>query len=162
MTLQIALLADYPQWIPRMARSFFDQWRHVYPDSPYPQWEARLRKNAQRQGLGTTFIGILDGEPIASACFKQYDMSVRDDLSPWLGSVWVKEELRGQGIGVQLVGAVEQEAVRMQINTIYLWTPDRQRFYGKQGWSLHERIVYHGTLVDIMRKELRSSYYPAQ
>jgi GNAT superfamily N-acetyltransferase len=152
--LIIVLLADYPHWIAWLAKSFFDQWHHLYPTSPYPEWEIRLRKNVHRQGLGTTLVGVLEGKPVASACLKQNDMTIRNELGPWLSAVWVQPEYRGRGFGTELVMAIEALARTSNIDRLYLWTPDRDRFYARLNWQYHEKIVYNGMLVHIMRKDV--------
>ena len=72
------------------------------------------------------------------------------DLSPWLASVYVTPEHRSRGIGTALVQRVIEEAVGLSVETLYLFTPDREGFYASLGWSVVERTEYRGQKVVIM------------
>ena len=152
MPLRIELLADHMDWVPILTKAFFAQWSHIAPGSSIEVWEAKLRMQCNRNGLDTTFVGILDGEPVASARLKKHDMVGREELSPWLAGVWVRPDLRGQGLGAQLVKAVEDEGRRSGFPHLYLWTPDRDKFYGRCGWSILDRPIYQSLQVTIMEK----------
>ena len=51
--------------------------------------------------------------------------------------VWVEEEFRGRGIGTDVMRAAEEQARKMKLSGIYLWTQSWQApsFYGKLGYS---------------------------
>jgi len=51
--------------------------------------------------------------------------------------VWVEEESRGRGIGRDVMRATEEQARKMKLNGIYLWTQSWQApsFYSKLGYS---------------------------
>ncbi len=72
------------------------------------------------------------------------------DLSPWLASIYVLPENRGQGIGTALVERVIEEAVELGIETLYLFTPDRKGFFASLGWSVVEHTEYREQKVVIM------------
>ncbi len=51
--------------------------------------------------------------------------------------LWVAKEHRGQGAGAELLAAAEEEAIRRDCHSIYLWTHDFQAkdYYQKFGYE---------------------------
>jgi N-acetylglutamate synthase-like GNAT family acetyltransferase len=81
-------------------------------------------------------------------------MDSRRALSPWLAAVFVDPAYRRQGIGRRLCREVEARARRLEFEKLHLFTPDRERFYERMGWSTVERDVYRGQDVAIMEKTI--------
>jgi GNAT superfamily N-acetyltransferase len=84
-------------------------------------------------------------------------MPGREDLSPWLASVYVAPPYRRRGIGAALVRRVVQEASNQRIPVVYLYTTSKENenFYTKLGWSVCERVEFLGKLRVIM--EIRTA-----
>jgi predicted N-acetyltransferase YhbS len=72
---------------------------------------------------------------------------------PCLASLYVVPHRRGEGIGTQLCRAILREARRMGLTRVGTFTPDRQPFYLRQGWT--ER----GTVTDFVGDQLKSIAY---
>ena len=75
-------------------------------------------------------------------------------LSPWLASIFVVPEARGGGIGRALVERAVVQAAGLGIETLYLFTAGQEAFYRRLGWSVRERVLYHGREGAIMYKPL--------
>lgn len=112
-------------------------------------------RHLNRDRIPLTLIAFLDGQPAGTASIFVHDMDTRPDLSPWLAAVYVAPSYRKQGIGSKLVKAVESEAQKLDIHRLYLFTPDRERFYTRLGWSVLERVEYWNQTVVIMDKFMR-------
>ncbi|NOU13132.1 MAG: GNAT family N-acetyltransferase, partial [Methylococcaceae bacterium] len=78
----------------------------------------------------------------------------RPELTPWLASVFVAPKHRNNGVGSQLVKNVMQQAKEAGINELYLFTPDRETFYQKLGWSVLAKEDYRGHAVTVMSVKL--------
>ena len=83
-----------------------------------------------------------------------HDMDTRMHLSPWLAGVYVAPEYRGCGTGTALVRRAIQEAKALCIDTLHLYTPDRERFYARLSWSVIERTLYRGYQVVVMSLQI--------
>jgi N-acetylglutamate synthase-like GNAT family acetyltransferase len=70
----------------------------------------------------------------------------------------VAPELRRQGVGTAVVGAVEDKARELGFEEIYLFTLDREEWYASLGWSPLESVHWRGHPGVIMRKSLRSRH----
>ena len=77
-------------------------------------------------------------------------MQTHSHLGPWLASVYVHEKYRRQGIASQLIQRCIESAQEINVDKLYLFTPDEYHFYHKRGWRLMESTLYHGENVDIM------------
>ena len=86
---------------------------------------------------------------------KFHDMDTRPDLDPWLGGLLVLPERRNQGIGTMLMRRATEEARRLDISRLYLWTHTAERLYHKLGWQLVERTNYFGKEAVVMEMDLR-------
>jgi GNAT superfamily N-acetyltransferase len=130
----------------------FQQWRHLSPSTSFDAWRQELRGQCGPRGVPSVFVALTDGEPVGTASLVHEDMEVRRELSPWLASVFVAPEWRGQGIASRLVRRVEAEARQAGIERLYLFTPDQQALYRRLGWEDKEALVYRGEEVTIMRR----------
>ena len=83
-----------------------------------------------------------------------HDLEGREDLTPWLGGVFVLPAFRRQGIGSALCAAVEEHAQRTGVKTLYLFTLDQQSMYARLGWRHFDPCVWRGFKGDIMVKRL--------
>ena len=86
---------------------------------------------------------------------KFHDMDTRPDLDPWLGGLLVLPERRNRGIGTMLMRRATEEARRLDISRLYLWTHTAERLYHKLGWQLVERTNYFGKEAVVMEMDLR-------
>jgi GNAT superfamily N-acetyltransferase len=150
----IAYLADYPQFLPTLAAWIYDEWDHLTPGYSIADLEAKLQTHLKRDAIPLTLVAVADGQAVGTACIQEEDLPSRPDLSPWLAAVYVPPAYRRQGIGAQLVRAIEDNARRLKIGALYLFTPDKEQFYSGLGWSVIDRAEYRARRVVVMKKEL--------
>lgn len=96
--------------------------------------DEHLHENYQplyRETQLTIIIRDEDDAPIAGL----KGSSVWDWL--FIEFLWVDKDYRGQGVGTELLQAAEEEAIRRECHSIYLWTHDWQGkdFYPKFGYE---------------------------
>src|SRR5437016_13678318 len=84
-----------------------------------------------------------------------HDLEGREDLSPWFGGVFVGSHFRRQGIGSALCATVEDGARSREIQTLYLFTLDKQAWYSRLGWTVLGPCVWQQRPGEIMRKQLQ-------
>ncbi len=73
-------------------------------------------------------------------------------LTPWLSSVYVPEEFRGQGIASALSLRAIDEAARLGFKRLYLFTPRNESLYARIGWRTFERIEYSGLPLTLIER----------
>jgi N-acetylglutamate synthase-like GNAT family acetyltransferase len=147
--MQIGYLADHPAFIPTLAQWHHAQWSYLSPGSTLERRTAHLQGQLGKMQIPTTFVAYNTTETdaeivIGSASLIAQDMDTRPELSPWLASVYVAAARRRQGIGSALVRRVVEEAAALNVKTLHLFTPDRESFYARLGWSVIERCTYRG------------------
>ncbi len=152
--MKIEYLADRSDYLETLARWHDEEWHHLNPGDTIEKRQARMRGHLAKRQIPTTFVAFEGDTLLGSACLLADDMHQYRDLTPWLASVFVAAEHRGGGVGSALVGRVVEEAQALGVETLYLYTPDRERFYARMGWSVLERTEYMGVKVVIMSIEL--------
>ena len=156
-TIEIASIADHLDVVPTIARWHWDEWGHTDPDGSLQAWTEGLAKRTNRDCIPTTYVALEGDQPIASTTLVAHDMSIHQDLTPWLAGVYVKPEYRGRGIGAALVTHTMQKAAQMGVERLYLYTGSASEFYRKLGWENYATDFYDGTTVTIMYTDLQRS-----
>ena len=153
--MEISYLADYPEFIDTLAPWVFAHWQPILGDVSPAARVAKFRTHLNKASLPIALVAHDKDEVFGTASLRVHDLPGREDLSPWLGGVFVGEEYRGQGIGRRLCAAVEDKAKAMfPGQMLYLFTLDRQQWYQDQGWSLREACSWCGRDGVIMDKRL--------
>jgi len=153
MTLTFKYLADCQYLITQLASWFYHEWGIRNPDLSIDVIEENLRRRLNRDRLPLTFVGFQDGVPVGSASLKIREMEIYPQYIHWLGTVYVLPEYRDQGVGSQIVEHAISEAKKLgNINELYLYTSDRERFYTRLGWQTLEKPFYHGRKVVVMKR----------
>jgi len=150
----ISNLVDCPQHLPQVASWIFNEWGNLIQGLTLNAVEAKLQTHLNLDSIPLTLVASFDGMPVGTASLVYQDMSSRPDLTPWLASVYVAFEYRNQGIGSRLVKAAEETAKGFRISQLYLFTPDKERFYTWLGWSVIDTTEYRNQQVVIMTKML--------
>lgn len=152
--MEIALLRERKEYIPILAEWHFREWAHFHDHDSVERRIGEFEEELKANGIPRTFVAVKGTVPVGSAGILPHDMDTRMDLTPWLASVYVVPEQRKRGIGSALVQHVMKGAAALGYRTLYLYTPDRPKFYARLGWVSLEKADYHGHPVDIMKIEL--------
>jgi GNAT superfamily N-acetyltransferase len=91
---------------------------------------------------------------IGMVSLKFHDMDTRPDLDPWLGGLLVLPEWRNRGVGMMLMHRATEEARRLNVSRLYLWTHSAEGLYRKLGWQVVERSDYFGKEAVVMQIDL--------
>lgn len=127
-----------------------EEWGHSFLEATFEELISELEGRATPSRIPETFVALDGDRLVGTASIVNYDMSTRPELSPWLSAVYVPPEDRNRGIGSRLVRRVMREAETLGVKRLYLYTPDRVRFYTRLGWDTLERTRYYGVDVAIM------------
>lgn len=149
-------LSVCPQFIPTLAAYSYQQWLPVYEQQGLTYQDA-LHSYAQRintDALPMAAVATLDGELLGSGSLKLNDVTTRPDLGPWLGGMYVVPTWRGRGIGSLLLEHLLNEALRLKLTELYLWTSSAESFYRKYGWHTHEHLGYCGYQGVVMQRTI--------
>jgi len=149
----IDYLAHHPMVVDTLAEWHHAQWSYLDRDVTQEQRAAALRRR-RSDDIPLTVVALAGETILGSASLIRHDMDTRMALSPWLASVYVASDYRRHGIGSALVRRIEHEARTLGYRTLYLFTPDMQRFYETLGWTRLESTVYRGYTQVVMTQHL--------
>ncbi len=153
--MEISYLADRPEFIEILAPWIVEHWRPFLLEETLESRIEKLRAHLNKEELPIAFVAHSGSEVYGTAALRVHDLPGREDLTPWLGGVFVGEAFRGKGIGTRLCAAVEEKAKSMfSDRPMYLFTLDKQSWYQGMGWSFYEPCIWCGDEGDIMVKTL--------
>lgn len=156
--MRIEDLRQHPAAVERLADWHFDEWQHLYPDQRREDFAEDLRRCLGQDAVPATWV-LVNGEGNnaevwGSASVVEQDMDTNRDLGPWLANVYVHPRYRGQGLGSRLIRQVMDQCRALEVNDLYLFTPDQQHLYASLGWQPLRTEHYHGEAVTIMKARL--------
>lgn len=148
--MQVVYLADYPQYVPVLAKWCHEQWGYLSPNRTLEKVVANFSDLLSREQVPFSLV-MLDGKkPVAMASIYLQDMDIYPDLTPWLASVYVVPEYRKKGNGSKIVQTVLEKAKQLHIGKLYLFTMDQQHWYAKMGFQVLQKTNYHNEDVTVM------------
>ena len=137
-------------------------------DQMYEHWRSLLNAAGKsredfaqsmqdRCRIGSLPLALVAFDPdfvLGTIALKHQDLDIRPQFTPWLGGLFVLKQYRGCGIGSLLITRIAEEARKLGLPRLYLWTPTAEKLYARQGWSLVERVSYHKYRISIMDRLL--------
>jgi len=129
-------LADRPEDVPLV----IDWWRTVWADRMGSDIELardQLRNSLSKTNLPIHILATLAGIPVGTAALKQHELTdVFPDYHYWLGSVFVKEDVRDGEIASEMSLHIVEMAKQLHLPHLYLQTLDLGGgLYSKLGWE---------------------------
>src|SRR5437763_7475293 len=132
--VQISYLIEHPGYIPELAQWLFEQWDSILGEGNPDARIKKLKAHMNRDKLPIAWVAHANGQLLGTAALRVHDLEGREDLTPWLGGVFVGADFRRQGIGAALCATVEDAARSRGMQTLYLFTLDKQAWYSRLGW----------------------------
>lgn len=150
--MHISYLADRPELASQLIPGLLEHWRYAFPDHTAADRAAKFRAHQNYETLPIAWIAHEGNEALGTAALRIHDLEGREDLSPWLGGVFVSSRHRRRGIATALCYTVETKAASMGITRLYLFTHGEETLYERMGWKRQEPTEWHGHLCTIMSK----------
>jgi predicted N-acetyltransferase YhbS len=137
---QITHLFNHPHLIESVAQMIYDEfWRDVVDGMSVADLVAHLHTATDAKRIPLSLIALQDDQLVGTVNLIENDDDARTHLRPWLAAMVVRANVRGQGIGTQLVNALLTEARAMKIPTLYFGT-DGPGFYERLGAIKYEQV----------------------
>jgi GNAT superfamily N-acetyltransferase len=169
IAIAIDYLANCPEFIDALAELSWKEWQEIYQQREQTLEDClknyRERLNSDRLPLTFVAVRARHGESstgpavncrelVGMVSLKYHDMDTRPDLDPWLGGLLVLPEWRNHGVGTMLMHRATEEARRLKVPRLYLWTHSAEGLYRKLGWQVVERSDYFGKEAVVMQIDL--------
>lgn len=133
----------------------------------FEEWETPLNKTINRLsgsedgGLYFQLVAKHKGEVVATGGLSdivnlQNVYPEYKNYGPWVALLYTSPKFRNQGIGAALLKQIEEEAVRLHFEKIYLYTFTAEPLYRKSGWQPIQRVRYKNHDTVVMEKEIVS------
>ncbi|HEX3724219.1 MAG TPA: GNAT family N-acetyltransferase, partial [Nitrolancea sp.] len=134
--MTIALLADWPRLASAVAEMRFREWATHPGREELRHWLEVTEREAGRSSLPLTWAAIAeDGTAIGAVGLGEFDPPTHQDRTPWVLGMIVRPDWRRQGIGRELLQALEIHAACLGFGTVWVATGNRGRpFYEACGW----------------------------
>src|SRR6266568_8109745 len=100
--VQISYLIEHPEYIPQLAQWLFEQWGSTLGEETPETRIKKLKTHMNRDKLPIAWVAHGNGQLLGTAALRVHDLEGREDLTPWLGGVFVGSHFRRQGIGAAL------------------------------------------------------------
>jgi N-acetylglutamate synthase-like GNAT family acetyltransferase len=152
--VRISYLIEHPEYVPQLAQWLFEQWDFIRDEKNPATRIKELKEHMNRDELPIAWVAHGNGQLFGTAALRVEGPEGRGDLTPWLSGVLVGSHFRRRGIGAALCATVEDEARSREIQTLYLFTLDKQAWFSRLGWTILGPCLWHERPGDIMCKQL--------
>ncbi|WP_434710165.1 GNAT family N-acetyltransferase [Pseudomonas sp. R1-1] len=152
--MHIEYLCDRPEFIEELAELNFNEWGEFAPGDSLQARIELMRSACGKGEIPSVVVALQASELLGGALLIDSDLEVRPELTPWLAGVYVKTEHRGKGVASRLINHVVEEARKLGVAQLYLYTDTSQSLYARLGWEVVEELVYEGLPVVVMKFRL--------
>lgn len=153
--MEIAYLADHPEYVMTIANWYYDMWGYADPANSVEKTIQRLQGKLNRNELPIPIVAIDPSGLLGTAQLKRHEMDIYPDREYWLGSVYVDPSARGKGIGRMLVSRIIEIAEQSNISELWLQTVAKDGgLYTRCGFKPYNEVQYNGEHVLVMKREL--------
>lgn len=156
MSIVIKLLKNNEEAIPALAKIWYEVLGKPWiPGASIPKTEAEYQDHINADSFPLTLTAY-DGELPVGMCSLRENDGIREDLSPWLGSLVIDKAYQGRGIGKMLIKAAVDKARAMGVEKLYLFVLDHSLvdYYGGFGWKVSGLEDFRGQAVVMMERVL--------
>ena len=143
-------LREVPEAGRLLAGAFKDAWPDFFADRSVGEIEDVLFVEGSE--LPAILVASLEGRVAGTVALRARSVETHEHLGPWVTGLWVTPDLRGLGLGRDLMHAIMEKAAARGFREIYAVTNTARWLFSKMGWSAIEEIVYHGEEVTLYRK----------
>lgn len=156
LTFTCKYLADEPEQVATCAKWAFDAWGKYNPTVTQDMRAERFREHCNKDKIPLTIICKVDSQIAGMASLRAND-GIGEELSPWLGSLYVAEKFRRSGIGAKLIARIEREACKLGFQNLYLLTYEvtLPYWYSALGWKKTKDDILFGNSIVVMQKPLK-------
>ncbi len=133
--MKIVYLRDYPEYVDIVIDWIYNEF--VIKEGKNKD-KSRIKEffsNTHSDNFPITYVAIEGKECLGTVSIFDNDLKPRQDLSPWLGALYVSEKHRGKGIAAKLIDKVLEKASEMRYTKVYLRTEHTADYYKKRNWS---------------------------
>src|SRR5438105_15729657 len=141
--VRISYLIEHSEYITQLAQWLFEHWGSILGEETPDVRIKKLKAHLNRDRLPIAWVAHANEQLLGTAALRVHDLEGREDLTPWLGGVFVGSHFRRQGIGTALCATVEDKARSRATRTLYLFTLDKQAVYSRLGWTLLGPCGWH-------------------
>src|ERR1700751_5388670 len=124
--VRISYLIEHPECLLQLAQWLFEEWGSILGERTPDARIKKLQAHMNRDKLPIAWVAHANGQLLGTAALRVHDLEGREDLTPWLGGVFVGSRFRRQGIGATLCATVEDAARTRGDQTFFLFTLDKQ------------------------------------
>ena len=132
--MKIVYLRDYPEYVVTVVDWLYNEF--VIKEGKCKD-KSKIRdffNNTNYDKFPISYIAIEGKVCLGTVSIFENDLKPRQDLSPWLGSLYVNEKHRGKGIAAKLIDKVLEKVNEMGYKEIYLRTEHTADYYKKKNW----------------------------
>ncbi len=157
--ITLEFLADHPHLAEPLARLHHAEWGALYaPFWTLEEAVAEVQDHACRRTVPTTLVACEGAELRGSIALLEEELPPDfppeyQHLGPWLASLYVLPPFRQQGLGRQLVRALEAFAWEQGFRQLYLLTEGQASYYEPLGWTRHAEVCHHGQPVFLLTRK---------
>ena len=105
------------------------------------------------------YLAIKENEVVGAIALCDFDdLEEFRHLKPWIAAFIVDPNLRGSGVGSEILELMEKQVLSFGIKSIYLWSENQDNFYVNRGYKAIDRLEKSGEstrLIEIFQKYLR-------
>jgi predicted N-acetyltransferase YhbS len=150
--MRISYLAERPELAAQLIPGLLENWAHVFPQQTAAERAAKFRAHLNHDELPIAWVAHDGDSALGTAALRKFDLTGREDLSPWLGGVFVLPGHRRRGIASALCRVVEDKAHERGVSRLYLFTHGQEGLYERLGWATFEPMEWRGLQCSIMSK----------
>jgi GNAT superfamily N-acetyltransferase len=152
--MQIDYLARHKALIPAVSKLVLPDWEDFYGDITWKDVTEIFYERLNDNKIPLALIAFEGSQVFGTVSLLEESISTRKHLTPWIAGLYVCEEKRHCGIGMQLIEAAAHEARRLGTERLYIGIRKAEDHYTKLGWQTIERTIYHDEEIIIMRLDL--------
>ena len=151
--MKIAYLKDYQEYMTALGKWSFEAWSKYNPQATRKNQIEKFKTHCHVDTLPLTLIALNKNDELIGMCSLRNSEGIRPELTPWLGSLYVRPTHRKQQVGEKLIEAIKNIAKNMGFNHLYLLTFETAllTYYRKLGWEFMGQDSLNDYPVSIMK-----------
>lgn len=136
----VVYLADYPEYTEVCAAWDIGFWavHNLHRAPTFKRCFKAFEEGQKKDSMPITLL-VMEREtnrPVAMGSLWEKDSHYWADKTPWITSLFVHEDYRGQGLATALMAKLEEDAKRLGVEKIYLTASAAVGLYEKLGYEV--------------------------